>query len=393
MMHIFLTIPTLAKSSGGPATVVQHLSEHLVAAGAAVTVLTGAAEPGSAQVLPRDARVQVISVTSSGARNRSPGLPSRIRHALQNGLVSAEKHIIHDFGIWLPANHAMVSVSQELGIPLVISPCGMLASWALQHKRWKKRVAWWLYQKRDLSRAALLVATAPAEQRDIQKLFPAKPVALIPNGVTVPEEFKGNAEMLKAETLKSGIERQRTAVFLGRIYPVKGLRNLIEAWSVVRPSGWQCILAGPDEAGHQAELAALLRRHNLQDSFRFPGMLEDGAKWDLLQQADLFVLPSFTENFGIAVAEALASGVPVVTTKGTPWQELVEHRCGWWVDIGVEPLVAALREATSHSDQERHEMGQRGRQLVAEKYAWPKIAGDLHTVYISVLGAHTKDVL
>jgi glycosyltransferase involved in cell wall biosynthesis len=101
-------------------------------------------------------------------------------------------------------------------------------------------------------------------------------------------------------------------------------------------------------------------------------------------------LPSFTENFGVAAAEALACGVPVVTTKGAPWEEPRTRQCGWWIDIGVEPLAAALREATSLSDQERHEMGQRGRHLVEEKYSWPQIGRDMLSVYHWVLGAGAK---
>jgi len=178
-------------------------------------------------------------------------------------------------------------------------------------------------------------------------------------------------------------------LFLGRIHPVKGLKNLVEAWHRVRPAGWHCILAGPDKAGHQTELEALLRQRNLASVFEFPGMMEDEQKWALLREADLFVLPSFTENFGISVAEALACGVPVITTKGTPWRNLVDHRCGWWVDIGVEPLAAALRKATSLSDQQRYEMGQRGRRLIAEKYSWPKIGREMKAVYEWVLNGGT----
>jgi len=133
-------------------------------------------------------------------------------------------------------------------------------------------------------------------------------------------------------------------------------------------------------------LQAALRARNLESSFEFPGMIADDDKWKLLGQADLFVLPSFTENFGMAVTEALAVGLPVITTRGTPWQELRARQCGWWIEIGVEPLAAALREAISLSDQERREMGERGRCLVEEKYSWSKIARDMLDVYRWVIG-------
>ncbi len=377
-MKVCITIASLAKVTGGPATVVQHLCDHLALQGAEVTALANAPVPGQAEVLPRQFKVTVAHVPESGGTVFS-GFSESLRR-----LLTAEKFdLVHDFGIWMTTNHAVAGVCKELNVPLVISPCGMLAPWALRHKAWKKRLAWWLYQRRDIQSATLLVATADQEVRDIQRRVPGKNIALIPNGVDLPATLTtSGADEPKA----TAEDRVRTAVFLGRIHPVKGLKNLVDAWSRVRPSGWRCILAGPDEAGYQAELEAKLREHKLSGDFQFTGLLADHQKWDLLAEADLFILPSFTENFGVAVVEALAAGVPVITTKGTPWSELIAQQCGWWVDIGVEPLADALREATALADQERCVMGKRGRILVEQKYSWPRIATDLLTVYQWVAG-------
>jgi glycosyltransferase involved in cell wall biosynthesis len=403
-MHILLTIPSLSKKSGGPATVVQHLSEHLAISGACVSVLTSVVEPGQSEALPRDQRVKVVHVPAGGRSKWRPSFGGPFQTALEQNLGSENDTVVHDFGLWLPANHAVVSGCERRGVKLACSTCGMLAPWALRHKAWKKKLAWWLYQRQDLSRAALLVATSEQEAQDIRRLAPGKNIALIPNGVELPKikatkrdsdfsvsEFQLSAfSPSEARGQRSEIRSQRTAVFLGRIHPVKGLKNLVEAWHLVRPAGWRCILAGPDEAGHRKELETLSHSLNLANVFEFPGMMGDDQKWALLRGADLFVLPSFTENFGVAAAEALACGVPVITTKGTPWEELRTRQCGWWVDIGVEPLVAALREATELSDQERYEMGQRGRRLVEEKYSWPKIGRDMMAVYQWVLGQGPK---
>ena len=388
-MHIWLSIPNFSATVGGPATVVQHLSRQLVSLGASVTVITAEATPGQPEGLPPDPRVNVFHVVR-GSRSVSNAAFCGGRHKeLKKTLGSKNESVVHDFGLWLPANHAVASVCRSRGISLVGSTCGMLAPWALAHKAWKKRLAWWLYQLRDLSRAAVLVATSAQEVQDIRRMVPGKKIALVPNGVELPEvrrrsEVSGHWSVVKGHGSEAG--RQRTVVFLGRIHPVKGLNNLVEAWHIARPSGWRCIVAGPNEAGHQKELEALLRLHNLEDTFEFPGMMADNQKWELLREADLFVLPSFTENFGIAVAEALAAGVPAITTTGTPWEELRTRQCGWWIDIGVEPLAAALREAIELSDQERYEMGQRGRRLVEEKYSWPQIGRDMLAVYDWILG-------
>jgi glycosyltransferase involved in cell wall biosynthesis len=107
----------------------------------------------------------------------------------------------------------------------------------------------------------------------------------------------------------------------------------------------------------------------------------DDAKWGLYGTADVFVLPTLSENFGMVVAEALGSGVPVITTRAAPWSLLTERGCGWWVDVGVEPLADAIRKAAAIGDEERRAMGARGRRLVEERFGWPAIAGRMASVY------------
>jgi glycosyltransferase involved in cell wall biosynthesis len=173
----------------------------------------------------------------------------------------------------------------------------------------------------------------------------------------------------------------RTALFLSRIVHYKGLMNLIQAWAVIRPAEWTLKIAGPDQEGYQSECEAVVRDLKLQDTVKFVGPLYHEQKWQAYADADLFILPTFTENFGIVVAEALSSAVPVITTRGAPWRDLSDHQCGWWIDIGVTPLIHALREAFGMSEQDLKEMGARGRRLVMEKYAWPQIAKDIISVY------------
>jgi glycosyltransferase involved in cell wall biosynthesis len=252
----------------------------------------------------------------------------------------------------------------------------MLAPWALHHRRWKKRIAWWLYQRRILAGAALLHATSMAERRDIRAAGLRNPIAVIPNAVDIPASLPE----------RKRVSPNRRVLFLGRLHPVKGLDNLLEAWANVRPVDWELTLAGPDEEGYRAKLEAIIGQRGLANDVRFVGSVEGEDKWKLYRSADLFVLPTKSENFGIAIAEALACGLPVITTKGAPWQELLTHRCGWWTEIGVEPLAHALREATTLTEAQRREMGERGRQLVEQKYTWPAAAGKMLAVYEWMLG-------
>lgn len=376
-MRILLTIPTLAKADGGTVAVVQNLSESLAPLADTVTVLACETEPNASQALPRHKRVNVIRLPADAAR----GFGGELRKKLAELFSSKAIDVVHNFGLWQPVNHVVAATSHEFRVPLLSSPSGMLARWALRHKPWKKRVGWWLYQRRDLLRAGLLAATSTQETQDIHRMLPGKEIVLIPNGVEIPAI---------SEPRPVRPNGQRTALFLGRIHSIKGLTNLVEAWDKIRPEEWRCIIAGPSEAGHQQELEALLRSHNLETSFSFPGLIEGSRKWELLANADLFILPSYTENFGISAAEALASQLPVITTKGTPWKDLIDHQCGWWVDIGTEPLATALREAVSLSDDQRRQMGTRGRRLIENNYSWDRIARKTLGAYNGLLNLGSR---
>ena len=135
-------------------------------------------------------------------------------------------------------------------------------------------------------------------------------------------------------------------------------------------------IAGYDEVNHLEEVLESAQRAGIRENIRYLGPVEDQAKWDLYHQADLLILPSFSENFGNVVAEALASSIPVITTTGTPWRDLKRYNCGWWVDPSVEGLSGALNQALATSKTELAEMGNRGRTLVEQKYSW-KVVGEM----------------
>jgi len=290
---------------------------------------------------------------------------------------AARPELIHNHGLWMPLNHWAVSMGRRSGIPVVIQPHGMLEPWALNHKAWKKKLAMGLFQWRDLTSASVLVATSNVEYENIRKQGLRQPVAVIPNGVDL--------NVGAMPTTLARADRQRVVLFLSRVHPVKGLLNLVRAWAQLAPVGWRLRIAGPDDVGHLGDVLALVRQLGVQGSVDYVGAVDGAAKADLYNAADVFVLPTFTENFGLVVAEALAHGLPVITTRGAPWADLETFGCGWWVDIGVDPLVHALREAMALSDEERRAMGARGRDYV-RRYDWDNIAKQTIEVYSWILG-------
>jgi glycosyltransferase involved in cell wall biosynthesis len=296
-----------------------------------------------------------------------------------------EADVLHDNGIWLPHNHRLAVLAARRGIPRVVSTRGMLQPWALSHKWLKKRVAWWVYQQRDLQRASCCHTTAEEEARNVERFRLGVPIVAVPNGVDVPEApLRG----VGPEARKPLRREQRTALFLARIHASKGLPMLIEAWARVRPSGWSLRIVGPDDAGHQRQVEKLVAAAGLADVVCFTGQLIGRMKESAFFDADLFVLPTHSESFGMGIAEALAHGLPVLTTTRAPWSILQERGCGWWVAPTVEGVAEGLRAATCLDSATLQAMGAEGRALVAEQFGWKVVAELILSTYNAVIARH-----
>jgi glycosyltransferase involved in cell wall biosynthesis len=362
-------VASLRADHGGTSRSVPQLCTTLAEAGWSVRLVTGRSPGEGEQVVPAPA-VEMTTVE----RPRLPvGAAARVlRAALLDRAAGAT--LLHDHGLWLPSNHVAARVAAQLRLPRMVSPRGMLSTWALDHGRARKRLAWRLYQRRDLGSATLLHATSTIEAEDIRRAGLRQPIAVIPNGVAMP------AEVRRARGAR------RRALFLSRLHPKKGVLELIDAWGSVRPPGWELVVAGPGDAAYASEAAARARRQGLSDEVLFVGAVDDIAKWDLYGSAELFVLPTRSENFGMAIAEALASGVPVLTTREAPWSQLETDGCGWSIPLTADDLSTALRGATAMAPSELAAMGARGRALVERSFSWETVASRMSEVYQWLLG-------
>jgi glycosyltransferase involved in cell wall biosynthesis len=280
--------------------------------------------------------------------------------------------LIHNFGVWRPFNAWVSGVARVSRTPLVICPMGMLEPWSLNQKSLRKRLALSVYQRAALDGARALHASAEPEATNLRALGLKPPVALIPHGVEVPATLPDRTASDAAT---------RTALFLSRIHPKKGLMDLVNVWARLRPDGWQLVIAGPDPVQYRAEVQAAVRDLKLEQVVSFAGHVSDAQKRALLESADLFVLPTYSENFGAVVPEALAYGVPVVTTTGAPWAQLLETRSGFWVEPGEEGLTGALQQACALDSHALRAMGRRGRDMVVGQYSWEAIIGKQIELY------------
>jgi glycosyltransferase involved in cell wall biosynthesis len=359
------TIASTIAANGGTSRSITGLCSAVAAAGGNIRLVS--ADPPDAAVLRPSTAVETI-LTGRGPLTRIGPFGSDFHAALRDQLNRRRPAILHDNGAWLWTNITASHIARTSGIPLVISTRGTFSSWALRRRRLKKRVAWWVYQRAVLASAALLHATSAAEAEDLRRVGAEQPIAVIPNGIELPELDR---------CVKSG----RRALFLGRLHPVKGLPLLLEAWAAVRPAEWVLEIAGPCDGDYASRLRDLVRELGLTDVVEFTGEQSEADKWRRFAMADLLVAPSHSENFGLSIAEALASAVPVVTTTGTPWSQIEATGCGWWVAPTVAAISTALADAVAVPPVILRTMGLRGRALVESTLSWGRIAEQMLGVY------------
>lgn len=382
-LHVVQTIASIAESRGGPTRVIRDLSEALGRAGVRVSLIAGQEAAHDSVLLPPD---PALATTELVPIVRRFGWPTQAIAASLARLVRPDEiTIVHDNGIWAPWNLSVVAAARRAGLPLVISPHGMLEPWALAYRPVRKQMAWRLYQHRILHSAAGVVATSASEARGIVALVPGSRIVTLPNGVTC-------AAQPYDRSARDAV-MPRTVLYLSRLHPVKNLPGLLTAWAALRDHAvardWTLRIAGPDETGHRAEIVAQIAALGLGDRVRLDGAIAEIDKAAAFGDADLFILPSFSENFGVVVAEALAHSLPVIASTGTPWAGLATENCGWHVAPDPAALAAALATAMALPPATRRDMGLRGYHLVRRTLGWDGIAAEAIDFYRSL--AHEED--
>lgn len=298
-------------------------------------------------------------------------------HRLVDGTGLRSVDIVQGHGLWCGASLTAAAVARRLDCPLVVSPHGMLEPWARRHHRHRKQMAWALAERAAVGGADLLQAMSMPEVESLRAAGLFQPVVVSPVGVDMPARLPDQ----DAGSGRNAAPRAKTCLFLSRLHPIKGLAMLLQAWKQTQPGDWRLVIAGPDQRGHAAAMERLARSLGIAASVAFVGAVQGPAKWKLLADADLFVLPSHSENFGVVVAEALAAGTPVITTTGTPWSMLPACGAGWWVPADTASLAEALSAATRLPPAAFREMGARGRELARTRFEWSAITATIRAAY------------
>ncbi len=292
---------------------------------------------------------------------------------LKKRVVEPGPDVIHNHGLWMMPNiYGAVARRRNRGVKLVTAPRGMLSETSLNFSPIRKRIFGHMFQNRALDAVDMFHATAESEAAEIRALGFRQPIAVVPNGIH-DDAPTGSTRQVR---------RDKVVISIGRVHAKKGLDRLIQSWAEVtsRFPDWKLVIAGPSEKGHADELRTLVKQLGLK-TVEVKGPVYGEEKRKLYANSYLFVLATLNENFGMTVAESLMAGTPVICTKGAPWRGLETHRCGWWIDHGIEPLTAQLCAALATPADEIDAMGKRGRTWMQDEFGWDSIGRKLINAY------------
>ena len=376
-MRVLHAIATVHKEGGGTSEVVPRLCRAQKELGHEVTLAT----LRTADVSDSTTQAIKTGVIYDGTSERQLVGPLRqlgysryFGHVLEKWVKWAD--IVHVHGLWMWPMWAAGWEARRQGKPYVMMPHGFLDPERLKISKWKKRFVGAFCDKPLLQAANGIVATSKSELNGIRQYGISCPAHVMPIGI----------DLSQYAARESPADRhEKTLLYFSRITPIKGLDLLADAWGQVAQrglaKGWKLLIVGPDDRGYAEAMKKLYAEKCLQGSFEFRGPVFGADKFTLLQSVDAMILPTRSENWSIAVAEGMASGLPVVCTKGAPWECLNTAKAGWWVDVSVDAIRQGLESLLALSDNDRHELGLRGRKWVEDNLSWSQIATDLIDFY------------
>lgn len=386
-MNIAFVLSYLSDRFGGPVTVVKSLGPKLTREEHRVSYWAPAETHERSELASLDG-VHLYDLNWPRRWHRSHGLA----RALAEAIPSID--LLHINGLWLHPTYAAARIAHAGEVPFILCPAGTLEPWALRNRKlkWLKKAMYLkLVARSMIQRAACLHACSVKEADSFRQAGYRGPVTVIPNGVEIDD--LSTVDRDGANEYWPDLKDRPVVLFMSRLSEEKGLDILIPLWAQLAksPSHRDAVLviAGPDDRGYAKTVEAMIDAHAAQTCICRTGMVQGQKKRALLRRADLFVLPSYSENFGIVVAEALACGTPVVTTTGTPWRQLEEVGAGRWVEPEPSELTHAISDVLNMSPARREAMGRRGRALVEQNYTWDAVVRKFETLCRCVLNGHS----
>jgi glycosyltransferase involved in cell wall biosynthesis len=379
----FLT-PSVSRQAGGLFDAVRRVAQELRRSGDSVIVYS-IRDSDSALDLPSWAPVDVRLFEGKGPP--AVGFSPDLRRAVMAG----ESDVFVTHGLWRYSSRIVSHWSSDRRKPYVVNPHGMLDPWAVANSRWKKRIAGMLYENRHLREASCIRALCHPEAEAIRAYGLRNPICIIPNGVDLPANSlseKQPAPWARVEALHA----HKILFSIGRLHPKKNLAALLHAWKLLKDEGaqkcseWKLVIAGWDELGYSDELQRLAVELAIDADVYFAGPLYGADKAAAFRNADAFILPSLSEGLPMAALEAHAYQLPALLTRECNLPESFEAGAAIQIGTAAESIATGLRRLSAMSDEERMQMGARGRELAHRKFNWVALTGEMHEVIAWVTG-------
>jgi glycosyltransferase involved in cell wall biosynthesis len=372
-MRILHVISGIDPAAGGPTTALVGLARAQSRAGLHVTLLAPWHQQGgqAAQALAAHLNTQNIPTLTFGPathrRGAHPDMPRHIEGAI------ADTDIVHIHAVWEESQHQAAKIARRLRKPYLFTPHGMLDPWNLSHSRWKKRLYLALRLRAHLNHAAALHATTSIEADSLKRLGLTPPVFVEPLGIDT-SEFADLPPRDAFHRAHPELANAPYILYLGRLHPGKGLELLIPAFAQAAPPDTRLVIAGPDSANFRPQLDTLIRQSSLTGRVLFTGMLRGPDKLAALTGSQLLALPSFHENFGLAVVESLAAGRPVLVSDQVQlWREITQANVGAACPTTIPALAVLLRQWLS-TPTLLESAATRARPFALAHYDWNAIA-------------------
>jgi glycosyltransferase involved in cell wall biosynthesis len=369
-MKILHTSPSLGIKSGGPTQSIYYTVKGLRIQELDAYILTYQPATDDKLIAEED---YIITLPNG---NKLFAYSSDYKYYLENHPYD----IYHAQGIWLYPTYIAAKIARKYHKPYIISPRGMLYPQALAYSKLKKQTFLKLFLFKYLNKAAAIQATCVEEMQHLRNLGVKSPVAVIPNPINIP-----------VNSPFSTLHSQLRIGYLGRVHPRKNIERLLYVWDKLNlnKTDAELIIIGDGDKAYLDFLKSEKARLNLKNVI-FTGFLTGEAKENALNSLSYLIVPSDFENFGMIIPEALIKGIPVIASKGTPWEELNTHHCGWWVENDVDTLAASIQKAMNTPENERIEMGKRGQELVRNNYSVEVVAQKMIQLYDWILNNGEK---